>query len=254
MLNAVGQAQHILLLGGTSEIGLAIVEEFVARGGNPTVSLAAREDSPRIDDAVRQVEAAGAAKERLIDFDANDFAAHPGVIDAAFADGDVDVAVIAFGTLGDQEQLWQDQAAAVASAQLNFTAPMSVAVLVGQKMKAQGHGTIIGLSSVAGMRVRRSNFVYGAAKAGIDGFYLQLGEALRDHGVQVTVVRPGQVRTKMTEGLDEAPLTVNKEDVAEAAVNAALKGERTVFVHKLFGPISVVLQHIPAPIMRRLNF
>ncbi|MCP1388144.1 decaprenylphospho-beta-D-erythro-pentofuranosid-2-ulose 2-reductase [Corynebacterium sp. TA-R-1] len=254
MLNAVGQAQHILLLGGTSEIGLAIACELISRGGNPTVTLAAREGSPRIDDAVATVQAAGAGQVRLIDFDALDFAAHPGVIDAAFADGDVDVAVVAFGTLGDQEELWQDQAKAVASAQTNYTAPVSVGVLLGQAMKRQGHGTIIAMSSVAGQKVRRSNFVYGASKAGMDGFYLQLGEALREDGVHVTVVRPGQVRTKMTDGLKEAPLTVDKEEVAEAAVSAALKGERTVFVHKLFAPITFVLQHIPAPIMRRLSF
>ncbi|UIZ92217.1 decaprenylphospho-beta-D-erythro-pentofuranosid-2-ulose 2-reductase [Corynebacterium sp. CNCTC7651] len=254
MLNAVGQAQHILVLGGTSEIGLAIAAELISRGGNPTVTLAARGDSPRIDDAVATVQAAGAGHVRLIDFDALDFASHPAVIDAAFADGDVDVAVVAFGTLGDQEELWQNQAKAVASAQTNYTAPVSVGVLLGQAMKRQGHGTIIAMSSVAGQKVRRSNFVYGASKAGMDGFYLQLGEALRKDGVHVTVVRPGQVRTKMTDGLDEAPLTVDKEEVAEAAVSAALKGERTVFVHRLFGPISMVLQHIPAPVMRRLNF
>ena len=254
MLNAVGQAQHILLLGGTSEIGLAIVSELVSRGGSPTVTLCARKDSPRIDGAISAVQQAGAGHVRLIDFDALDFASHPAVLDAAFEDSDVDVAVVAFGTLGDQEQLWQDQAAAVASAQTNFTAPMSVGVLLGQHMKRQGNGKIIALSSVAGQRVRRSNFVYGASKAGIDGFYLQLGEALKDDGVTVTVVRPGQVRTKMTDGLDEAPLTVNKEDVAEAAVEAALAGKSSVFVHKLFGPISLVLKAIPAPIMSKLNF
>ena len=254
MLNAVGQAQHILLLGGTSEIGLAIVGELASRGGSPTVTLAARQDSPRIDAAVADVTAAGAGQVRLVDFDALDVSSHPDVIDAAFQDGDVDVAVVAFGTLGDQEQLWQDHAAAVESAQINYTAALSVGVLLGQHLKAQGHGTIIALSSVAGQKVRRSNFVYGASKAGMDNFYLQLGEALRDSGVHVTVVRPGQVRTKMTEGLDEAPLTVNKEDVAQAAVSAALEGQRSVFVHKAFGPISFVLQHIPAPIMRRLSF
>ena len=254
MLNAVGQAQHILVLGGTSEIGIAIAQELIARGGNPVVTLAARENSPRIDAAAETLRTAGASQIRLVNFDALDFDSHPAVVDAAFAEQDVDVAVVAFGTLGDQEQLWQDQAAAVASAQTNFTAPMSVGVLLGQHMKRQGHGTIIALSSVAGQRVRRSNFVYGASKAGIDGFYLQLGEALKDDGVQVTVVRPGQVRTKMTDGLDEAPLTVNKEDVAEAAVDAALAGKPSVFVHKLFGPISLVLKAIPAPIMSKLNF
>ncbi len=254
MLNAVGQAQNILLIGGTSEIGLAIVGEFLARGNAPTVTLAARRDSPRLDAAVEEVQRAGAGRVRLIDFDATDFGSHPGVIEAAFADGDIDVAVVAFGTLGDQEELWQNQALAVDSAQTNYTAFVSVGVLLGQAMKAQGHGTIIALSSVAGQKVRRSNFVYGSAKAGMDAFYLQLGEALRADGVKVTVVRPGQVRTKMTKGLKEAPLTVNKEDVAQAAAEAALKGDRSVFVHKLFGPISFVLQHIPAPIMRRLSF
>ena len=254
MLNAVGQAQHILLLGGTSDIGLAIVSELASRGGAPTVTLCARKGSPRIDAAVNTLTASGAGEIRIVDFDALDFDSHPAVIDAAFAEGEVDIAVVAFGTLGDQEELWQDQAKAVASAQTNYTAYVSVGVLLGQAMKRQGHGNIIALSSVAGQKVRRSNFVYGSAKAGMDGFYLQLGEALRSNGVKVTVVRPGQVRTKMTEGLDEAPLTVNKEDVAEAAVDAALAGKPAVFVHKLFGPISLVLQHIPAAIMRRLSF
>ena len=254
MLNAVGQAQNILLLGGTSEIGLAIVDELVSRGGKPTVTLAARKNSPRIDAAVKEVTSHGAGEVRVVDFDAFDTASHPAVIDEAFANGDVDVAIVAFGTLGDQEELWQNQEAAVASAQTNFTAPVSVGVLLGQKLKEQGHGHIIAMSSVAGMKVRRSNFVYGATKAGMDGFYTQLGEALRDSGVKVTVVRPGQVRTKMTQGLDEAPLTVDKQEVAKAAVNAALAGKPNVFMHKLFGPISLVLQHIPAPIMRRLSF
>ncbi|OIR43596.1 decaprenylphospho-beta-D-erythro-pentofuranosid-2-ulose 2-reductase [Corynebacterium sp. NML130628] len=254
MLNAVGQAQNILLVGGTSDIGLAIVREFVTRGGNPNVTLAARKSSPRIDAAVAEITNAGAASVEVVDFDATDFASHPDVIKQAFSGGDVDVAVVAFGTLGDQEQLWQDQAAAVESAQVNYTAFVSVGVLLGQEMKRQGHGTIIAMSSVAGQRVRRSNFVYGASKSGMDAFYLQLGEALRDSGVKVTVVRPGQVRTKMTDGLEEAPLTVDKEEVAQTAVEAALKGESSVFVHKLFGPISLVLQHIPAGIMRKLNF
>ena len=254
MLNAVGQAQNILLVGGTSDIGLAIVREFVTRGGNPNVTLAARKSSPRIDAAVAEVTNAGAGSVEVLDFDATDFASHPDVIKQAFSGGDVDVAVVAFGTLGDQEQLWQDQAAAVESAQVNYTAFVSVGVLLGQEMKRQGHGTIIAMSSVAGQRVRRSNFVYGASKSGMDAFYLQLGEALRESGVKVTVVRPGQVRTKMTDGLEEAPLTVDKEEVAQTAVEAALKGESSVFVHKLFGPISLVLQHIPAAIMRKLNF
>lgn len=253
MLNAVGQAQNILLLGGTSEIGLAIVKEFLTKGPAKVI-LAARTSSPRIEAAVAEVEAAGASAVEVIDFDATDFSSHRETIDLAFADGDVDVSIVAFGTLGDQEALWQDQNLAVESAETNFTAPVSVGVLLAEKLKLQGHGTIIALSSVAGQRVRRSNFVYGAAKAGMDGFYVNLGEALREFGINVLVVRPGQVRTKMSAAAGEAPLTVNREDVAKSVVSAVLDRKDSIFVHPLFKPVSLVFKVIPQAVFRKLPF
>lgn len=252
MLNAVGQAQHILLLGGTSEIGLGIVEEFLERGP-AKVTLAARADSPRIADARATIESRGGDVE-VIDFDATDFEGHGDVVKRAFERGDVDVAIIAFGTLGDQEELWQDQAKAVASAQTNYTAPVSLGVLLGQKFKEQGHGTIVAISSVAGMRVRRSNFVYGASKAGVDGFFINLGEALRGSGANVLVVRPGQVRTKMSAEAGEAPLTVNVSDVTKATVKAVLDGKQSIFVHPLFEYVSLGFKFIPQAIFRKLPF
>lgn len=251
MLNAVGQAQTILLLGGTSEIGLATVTEFLAKGP-ARVILAARKDSPRIDSAVAQVRDAGATDVEVVDFDARAPQTHPEAVDKAFAAGDVDVAIVAFGTLGDQEKLWQNHEAAVASAQTNYTGPLSVGVLLGQRMRAQGHGTIIAISSVAGMRVRRSNFVYGASKAGMDGFYTQLGVALKDSGVHVLVVRPGQVRTKMSAGMKEAPLTVDAADVAKATVDAALAGKDVIFVHPAFKLVTDAFKFIPRKIFNRL--
>lgn len=253
MLNAVGQAQHILLLGGTSEIGVGIARELLA-AGPAKVTLAARKDSPRVADSTRNLESAGASEVNVIDFDATDFDSHPGVLDEAFAAGDVDVAVVAFGTLGDQEELWQSHEAAVASAQVNYTGAISVGVALGQKMRQQGHGTIVALSSVAGMRVRRSNFVYGASKAGVDGFFVNLGEALRDSGVNVLVVRPGQVRTKMSAEAGEAPLTVDVDDVAKATVEAIKDGKDNIFVHPLFRYVSLAFQFIPQAIFRRLPF
>lgn len=253
MRNAVGQAQNILLLGGTSEIGLAVVEKLLERGP-AKVTLAARESSPRLADAVAKVQLAGATEVATIDFDATDFASHPQVIEKAFAGGDVDVALVAFGTLGDQEELWQNQEKAVASAETNYTGPVSVGVLLAEQMRAQGHGTIVALSSVAGVRVRRSNFVYGASKAGLDGFYTQLGEALRGSGVNVLVVRPGQVRTKMSAEAGEAPLTVNAEDVADATVKALDNGKDIIFVHPAFALVTAVFNVIPRQIFRLLPF
>ena len=239
MLNAVGQAQHILLLGGTSEIGLGVVSEFLQRGP-AKVTLAARPESPRIAQAKADLESRGADVE-VLDFDATDFDSHPEVINKAWARGDVDVAIVAFGTLGDQEELWQNHDKAVASAQTNYTAPVSV-------------GTIVAMSSVAGMRVRRSNFVYGASKAGVDGFDINLGEALRGTGANVLVVRPGQVRTKMSAEAGDAPLTVNVSDVAEATVKAVLDGKQSIFVHPLFEYVSLAFKFIPQAIFRKLPF
>ena len=252
MLNAVGQAQHILLLGGTSEIGLGVVAEFLERGP-AKVTLAARAQSPHIEKAQADLEASGADVE-IVDFDATDFDSHPAVIDKAWERGDVDIAIVAFGTLGDQEELWQNHDKAVASAQTNYTAPVSVGVLLAEKFKQQGHGTIVAMSSVAGMRVRRSNFVYGASKAGVDGFFINLGEALRGSGANVLVVRPGQVRTKMSANAGEAPLTVNVDDVAKATVKAILNGTQSIYVHPLFEYVSLAFKFIPQSIFRKLPF
>jgi decaprenylphospho-beta-D-erythro-pentofuranosid-2-ulose 2-reductase len=251
MLDALGNPQTILLLGGTSEIGLAICERYL-RTAPARVVLAAMPDDPGRDDAVAQMKAAGAADVVLIDFEALDTETHPKVMDQAFAQGDVDVAIVAFGLLGDADELWQNQRKAVQIAEVNYTAAVSVGVLLGEKMRAQGFGQIIAMSTVAGERVRRSNFVYGSTKAGLDGFYLGLGEALREFGVRVLVIRPGQVRTRMSAHIKEAPLTVNKEDVAELAVRSAAKGKDLVWAPPAFRYVMIVLRHIPRPIFRKL--
>ena len=251
MIDAVGNPNKILLLGGTSEIGLAIVSEYL-RHAPADVVLAVQPGDDRTEASVQQMKDAGARSATTIDFDATDTDSHPGVIAQAWEGADVDVAVVAFGILGDQEELWQDQRKAVLECDINFTGAVSVGVLVGERMKNQGFGQIIVMSSAAGEKVRRSNFVYGATKAGLDGFYRTLGQALEKAGVNVLVIRPGQVRTRMSAGVKEAPLTVDKEDVAKLAVSSAKKGKGLVWAPPAFQYVMLVLKHIPAPIFKRL--
>ncbi len=251
MLNAVGQAQNILLLGGSSEIGLGIVKEFLSRGA-ARVILAGRVEEDDLNTAAEEVRAAGASAVELVEFDALDTDSHPGVIEKAASFGDIDVAVVAFGVMGDQERIWQDHKMAVLSSEINYTAYVSFGVLLGERMKTQGHGHIVAMSSVAGRKIRRSNFTYGSAKAGVDGFYTQLGVALEDHGVNVLVVRPGQVRTKLSAHVKEAPFTVDVPDVGEAVVDTVVQRKKYIYVHPIFELVTLVLQHIPAPIMKRL--
>ena len=250
MIDATGNPQSILVLGGTSDIGLAVCAAYLAR--QPAKIVLACRPGTRTDDAVADLVNRGATDVQTIDFDALDFASHPAVLDEAFAQGDIDVAIVAFGLLGDAEQLWQDQAKAVELAQLNYTGAVSVGVLLGQRMTAQGHGKIVALSSVAGEKVRRSNFVYGSSKAGVDAFYRNLGQALAPAGVGVTVVRPGQVRTKMSAGVKEAPLTLDADEAARQIVVAVDAGKELVWVPPAFRFVMFALKHIPDPIFRRL--
>jgi decaprenylphospho-beta-D-erythro-pentofuranosid-2-ulose 2-reductase len=249
VMDAVGNPQSVLLLGGTSEIGLATVRTLVAH--RPARVVLAGRPSPRRDEAVASLTAAGHTV-AAVDFDALDTGSHAAVVDAAFADGDVDVAVVAFGVLGDAERAWQDHDAALGVLAVNTTAAVSVGVLLGGRMSAQGHGALVALSSVAGERPRRSNFVYGASKAGMDAFYTGLREALRPAGVRVLVVRPGFVRTSMTAGLKPAPLAVDADAVARLVVDALAAGKETVWAPPPLRWVMSALRHVPAPIFRRL--
>ena len=132
------------------------------------------------------------------------------------------------------------------------TAAVSVGVPLGQRMAAQGHGAVVVLSSVAGERPRRSNFVYGASKAGTDAFYTGLREALRPDGVRVVVVRPGFVRSAMTQGLDPAPLATDPQTVARLVVEGLAAGRETIWAPPPLRWVMSVLRHVPAPVFRRL--
>ncbi len=251
MIDATGNPQTILLLGGTSEIGQAIVGEYLSHAPARLI-LGVQPGDERTDATVTALRDQGATGVEVLAFDATAFEEHPAVIERAWADGDVDVAIVAFGVLGDNERQWQDQALAVTAVQINYTGAVSVGVLLGQKMREQGFGQIIAMSSAAGIKVRRSNFVYGSAKAGLDGFYTNLGDALAPSGVNVLVVRPGQVRTRMSAHVKEAPLTIDPDELARLVVDAARKGKPIIWTPPAFEAVMAVLTHIPAPIFKRL--
>lgn len=249
MLDALGTPQSLLLLGGTSDIAQALAERYLQRGPLRVV-LAARPSAAR-DEAASRLGRQGASVE-IVDFDARDTASHRGVVDKAAAGGDIDVALVAFGVLGDEERAWQDHDAAVELAEVNYVGAVSVGVLLAERMRQQGHGAIVALSSVAGERVRRSNFVYGSTKAGLDGFYLGLGEALGPHGVRVLVVRPGFVRSKMTAGRDPVPMAVTPHEVADAIVEGLAKGRDLVWVPAALRVVMSGIRHVPRTFFHRL--
>lgn len=252
MENALGDVQGVALFGATSDIGQAIVRRLV---GRPDVrcALAAREPAA-LDALEAEFTGRGAAVSRLA-FDALDTDQHAELVARVAAEiGDIDVAVLAFGVLGHGQGVDTDPADAARQFSANATGGVSLGLALAQHMRRQGHGRIVVLSSVAGERVRKSNFVYGAAKAGLDGFAQGLDAALAGTGVSVLVVRPGFVRSRMTEGLDPAPLSTEPDAVAAAVVRGLAHGRRIVWAPATLRWLFVVLRHLPTAVFRRLPF
>lgn len=250
MLDALSQPQSLVVLGGTSDVATAVVRALAGRRCR-TVVLAGREPE-RLDRASASARAAGATRVETVLFDANDLDAAARTVDACFdAAGDVDMVLVAVGVLSHKkEELDPDRTAEVAST--TYAWPASALARVGAKMAEQGHGRIVVLSSVAGVRVRRANFVYGSAKAGLDAYATGLAEALRGTGVRVQIVRPGFVRSKMTLGLPAAPMATTPDAVAEDVVRGMETGAGVIWSPPVLRWVFGVLRLLPHALWRRL--
>jgi decaprenylphospho-beta-D-erythro-pentofuranosid-2-ulose 2-reductase len=249
--DALGAVQSVLVLGGGSDIALATCRALVGRRAR-TVVLAARHPDT-LDTAVKDLEEAGATTVEAVAFDGTATETHEAFVAEMFGRfGDFDLVLLAFGVLGDQERAERESAAAVEIAEVNYVGPVSVGVPVAQRLRAQGHGTFVVLSSVAGERARRSNFVYGSTKAGMDAFFQGLDDGLAGSGARVMIVRPGFVHTKMTQGRDPAPLSTTPEAVAAAILSGLARRSHTVWVPSTLRWVMMALRHTPRAVFRRL--
>jgi decaprenylphospho-beta-D-erythro-pentofuranosid-2-ulose 2-reductase len=250
MENALGQQQTIVLFGGSSDIGLAIVRKLISPATR-TVVLACR-DVDRGERAAAGLRHSSLVVE-VVHFDGAHTESHTDLVRSmAEQHGDIDIAIIAFGLLGDGSVTAVDPIAATEIAQVNFTGVVSSTIAVANQMREQGHGSIVMLSSVAGERVRRGNPVYGATKAGIDGFAQGLGDALVDDGVHMLIVRPGFVMSQMTTGMKPAPFSTTPEKVADVTVRGLRARRRIVWAPTILRYVFSVVRHVPGPVWRRL--
>lgn len=238
----------IVILGGRSEIGLEVATRLAP---GRTVVLAARR-SGDLEDQRRAVLAAGAASVETVEFDADHLADHGRVLSEIVELGPIDVVVLAFGILGDQARAETDAQHAVNVIHTDFVAQVGVLTHLAQLLRAQGSGRIVVFSSIAGARVRRANYVYGSAKAGLDGFASGLGDALVGSGVSLLLVRPGFVIGQMTEGMTPAPMSSTPGQVADAVVKALRRGRERVWVPGMLRLAIVVMRFLPQRIWRRM--
>jgi len=244
--------RRVLVLGGTSEIALAIVRELQAQAPRE-VALLGR-DLAALEQAAQELRAAGCPRAFELEMDARQTDRHGEVMDRAFAGlGGVDIVVLAVGLLGERGGLPADIEAAVEVLEVNLVGAGSLLMHAARRLRDAGGGSIVVLSSVAAERPRRANAVYGASKAGLDALARGLGDDLEDQGVRVLVVRPGFVHTRMTKGLAPAPLSTTPLVVARE-VRAGLDGDaQTVWVPRPLRFLMLVMRHLPRPIFRRMK-
>ncbi len=251
MRDALGSVQSILVLGGGSDIAAATCE-LLAADRCRTVILAGR-DPDAMEPTAQRLRAAGVTTVETVRFDADAPESHAEVIDGVFSHhSDIDVVMVAFGILGNQDELSADPAAAARLVGTNFSGAVSAALAVVPHLRRQAHGTLVFMSSVAGERVRADNFVYGSTKAGLDAFAQGLGDSLAGSGASVMVVRPGFVRTSMTAHMEDGPMATTAEAVAADIIAGLRSGAHTVWSPAKLRPVFMVLRHLPRPLWRKV--
>jgi decaprenylphospho-beta-D-erythro-pentofuranosid-2-ulose 2-reductase len=248
--DALGSFQSVLLLGGTSEIGLAIAEAVDLTHPRKVVLAARDEEKAAI--AARPLKMRG-ADVSFEPFDAGDLEKDPEVLDGIWSrHGDFDLVIVAFGVLGDQTMGEEHLEHSLSVLRTNGLDGALATLGAAAQLKRQGHGTLVVLSSVASERARRSNFIYGASKASLDAVAQGLSMALEDKGVHVLVVRPGFVHSKMTDGMEPAPFATTPAKVAEDVVAALRRGATTVWSPGILRWVMGAIKHVPRPLFKKL--
>ena len=250
MNDALGMPQSAVVIGGSSEIATAVLRALAAER-LARVVLGGR-DSERLEAAAKDLGAFG-VEVHTVALDVTDVVAlGPFAAGAASRLGDIDLVIVAAGVLGDQDADAADPVAAARVFETNTTGPVAALTAFAEVLRRQGHGRIVVLSSVAGVRVRRANYVYGASKAGLDGFALGLSDALEGTGVGVTVVRPGWVATRMTAGREPAPFATTPDAVAADVVAGLRKGAAVVWSPPMLKLVFAVFRLLPGALWRRM--
>ena len=238
-----------LVIGVTSDIGRAIARKLV--DGGFMLQVAAR-DPAGLEREARDLRVRTGAVVAVHRCDVLDEDGGASLLDGL--DPLPDTAVCVVGLLGDQAESQRDGAAAKRVMQTNYVGPALLMGALAEQFERRGHGILIGVSSVAGERGRAANYVYGSAKAGFTAFLSGLRNRLTAAGVHIMTVKPGFVRTRMTDGMDlPARLTATPEDVAAAVVAAIHRHRDVVYVRRVWGPIMFVLRMIPERLFKRMS-
>lgn len=243
--------QKTLIIGASSAIAKATARRFASRGDR--LYLLARDPSV-LADLASDLHIRGAASVDYAAFEANDFASHQALLETAIATlGGLDTALVAHGTLGDQQACEQDFALTLQELNTNAISVISLLTHLANQLEQQGSGCIAVISSVAGDRGRQSNYVYGAAKGAVTLFLQGLRNRLYKSGVQVLTIKPGFVDTPMTAAFPKGALWAQPDDIAAGIERAITRRRDVAYLPGWWRLIMLVIRAIPETLFKRLS-
>jgi decaprenylphospho-beta-D-erythro-pentofuranosid-2-ulose 2-reductase len=243
--------KRILVLGATSGIAEACCRLWAERGDS--LFLVAR-NPEKLSAVAADMHTRGAAFVGTAVANLDNTAAHPELLAHAINSlAGLDIAFLALGVLGDQAQAERSFTQAAEILHTNFTAPVSLLTWLANYCAQRHSGTLAVLSSVAGDRGRKSNYVYGSSKAGLSAFLGGLRNRIDRDGVCVMTIKPGPVKTAMTEGMKGSEKFADVEKVAATIVKAIDTGQDVLYVPGIWRVIMAVIRTIPERIFKTLN-
>lgn len=243
--------KRILVVGGTSAIGGEVGRRFAAVGSS--IVLAGR-DPAKLDAVAADLRVRGAAGVSTCVFDARDLDGVETMWHAAVDAFDgLDGVLVAHGSLPDHAVAAHHVATTMEALTVNLASAVAVLTLAADHFEREGRGCIAAISSVAGDRGRQSNYIYGAAKAGLNAFLEGLRNRLHPAGVAVVTIKPGFVDTPMTAHLPKNALFASPETVGAAVYRAMRRRRDTVYAPWYWRWIMLAIRHLPGPVFKRLK-
>ena len=244
--------KRILIIGATSAIATACARIWAVQGAS--LFLVAR-DAEKLELLAGDLTVRGAAKVHIFQMDANETPAHSAMFDAAVqALGQIDIVLIAHGTLPDQRACEADASVALREFATNGLSVIALLTVLANKFERQRGGTIGVITSVAGDRGRPSNYLYGSAKAAVSVFCEGLRARLFKAGVSLTDIRPGFVATPMTRGLPlPGLLVVQPEVVAKRIVTGIERQVDVLYAPAFWSLIMLIIRNIPSTVFKKMK-
>ena len=242
---------RVLIIGATSAIATETARVYAAYGAR--LFLTGR-DGARLDGVAADLRVHGAGAVETAVLDVTDRRRGPEVLESAWAAfGGLDVALLAHGVLPDQARCQASADETLAAIDVNFISTVALLTPLANRFEASRAGCIAVITSVAGDRGRQSNYVYGAAKGGLDRFLEGLRNRLFRSGVSVVTLKPGFVDTPMTAGVRQGPLFASARRAGRAVHRAIERRRDVAYIPWFWRPIMAIVRALPEPVFKRLR-